>query len=319
MGDGGWVAEMSGNKFTAWASCGWKLVYINGKLSSLYTPDNRRFDWIRSGDKVTEIREGGTTKLTARWNNDSTVLQSLEFNGRTIKFIRGEKPRIQNIAGKNLIVAVDQSMVELTSASGVPLRDYSFQTDPNLNPIFKNGSRIITWDIKTRTIISDGQWKYSIQPGPDPLANAAIQRTNSKGENEFWHNDTQKGIETVQGVNGIRKTTTRFASGKFAGLTRNIKIGGDAFESIRELYSYNEDGKLLRKQFNDINGRPLGSFTLVESGISNPALPFDSTKKSASDIEIKAEIGNRHATYRLDPRTGILNIVWNDSEPITKN
>ena len=38
------AAELKGNIFTAWASCGWKLVFANGKISSMVSPDNRRFD-----------------------------------------------------------------------------------------------------------------------------------------------------------------------------------------------------------------------------------------------------------------------------------
>ena len=98
LGDGGWAAELKGNRFAAWANCGWKLVYVNGKISSMVSPQNRSFDWVRSGDRVTEIREGGTAKLAVKWNDAGTEMTAIEADGRKVTFERKNKTRVQTVA-----------------------------------------------------------------------------------------------------------------------------------------------------------------------------------------------------------------------------
>jgi len=245
LGDGGWAAELKGNIFTAWASCGWKLIYANGKISSMVSPDNRRFDWVRSGDRVTEIREGGTTRLVVKWNG-ANELAAIEANGQEITFGRGDKPRIQNTAGQNVVAAIDRSLTCVAVVGGLE-KTYEFGVNDKLNPTFKTGDRLIVWNPATKLGLSDGGWSYQIMPDPEN-GYAAIGRKNANGQSEFWHKNRNKGIEIVEGLDGIRKITTTFVNGKLAGSIRKVVEERQGKSEIRLQNSFDEQGRLIASQ-----------------------------------------------------------------------
>jgi len=244
MGDGGWAAELKGNIFTAWASCGWKLVFANGKISSMVSPDNRRFDWVRSGDRVTEIREGGATRLTVKWN-EANEMSAIEANGQQIAFGRGDKPRIQNTAGQNVVAAIDRTLTQINLPGGIS-RAYAFGVDEKLNPTFKAGERLLAWNPATKLALSDSGWTYQITPDPDG-GYAAIGRGNSKGQKQYWFNNRAKGVEITQGLDGVRRTATSFVSGKLAGKLRKISETRDGLATDIYQASYDETGRLMRE------------------------------------------------------------------------
>jgi hypothetical protein len=244
LGDGGWAAELKGNIFTAWANCGWKLVFANGKISSMVSPDNRRFDWVRSGDRVTEIREGGTTRLSVKWN-EANEMAAIEANGQQISFGRGDKPRLQNTAGQNVVAAIDRTLTQISIPATGASKTYEFGVDEKLNPTFKAGERLLAWNPATRLALSDSGWTYQITPDPDG-GYAAINRKNAKGQSEFWHDNRNKGVTIVQGLDGVRKITTSFVNGKLAGKIRKVEQVRNGNTSLVYQNSFDASGNLIR-------------------------------------------------------------------------
>lgn len=244
LGDGGWVAELKGNTFTSWASCGWKLVHINGKIFSMTTPDNRTFSWVRSGDRVTEIREGGITRLKVNWNDAGTEMVSVEADGKQFAFEQHDKPRVQSVANQNVIAAIDRSLSRIVLPDKTA-KNYEFAVDQMLNPTFRVDSRLLTWSPESKRLISDGDWKYKITPSSDG-GYAIFERRNSLGISQFWHNDRNKGVETVRGSDGKTITSRVFPIGRLAGKLRKREvIRPDGVVELSLLNSYNEAGNLI--------------------------------------------------------------------------
>ncbi|MEI9896999.1 MAG: hypothetical protein WDN28_24855 [Chthoniobacter sp.] len=253
-GQGGWKAEINGEVITAWADCGWRLVYSKGKIISIGTPKGRNLDFVYSGKKVTEIREKGATKLTVEFDPVNGNARSLSFNGRQVTIDRAEKPRVEAVAGQNVIAGMDSSLHALSS-QGVELTEFQFSVNEKIQPQIKiigaNGrTRTMVWDPATKRVIADGAWIYNITPGEHSWDNAAIGRANPSGRSEYWFVDGSRGQEIVQGSDGVRTVTTRFITGVFAGKVRKIEQLKDGKTQIVATNNYDENGRLI-KEFKD--------------------------------------------------------------------
>jgi len=302
LGDGGWAAELKGNTFTAWASCGWKLIYVNGKITSMLSPDNRRFDWVRSGERVTEIREGGTTRLTVKWD-EANEMTGLEANGQQITFGRGDKPRIQNTAGQNVVAAIDRTLTQMAITGGAG-KTYEFGIDEKLNPTFKAGDRLLAWNPASKLVLSDSGWTYQITPDPDGRY-AAIARKNAQGQSEFWHNNQNKGVEITQGIDGVRKITTSFVIGKLAGNVRKIEEIKNGKPITTYQASYDQSGRLLREfldngVINDYTYKPSGE--VVKTRTLNDKILYTQTRDNYARTRSVVSADGRTLQYFYDDR-----------------
>lgn len=246
---GGWAAELKGDTITAWAECGWKLTFKNGRLASMQTPENRRLDFVQDGGRTVELREGGQTHLKVVTNPSTGSVTGLEFNNRHIGIELENRPLIQNIHGQNVVGSMAPSLYRLTGTSTGP-REYQFAFDDKFQPtleISKPAERLFTWNPATRQIVGDTGWAYTITPGKDVFANAAIERKDVQGGAEFWHYDRAQGIETEQTADGVKKVTTYFTSGLLAGKLRRVEETSGGKTSVLRDLSYNEKGQPIRE------------------------------------------------------------------------
>ena len=62
-----WAGEIKGDVITVSLECGAKLVFQQGRLARLQIK-GRTFEFIRNGNRVTEVREGGRPLATLREN-----------------------------------------------------------------------------------------------------------------------------------------------------------------------------------------------------------------------------------------------------------
>jgi YD repeat-containing protein len=140
---------------------------------------------------------------------------------------------------------LQKSLAKLTFHDGTT-KEYEFAVNDNLEPTVRiiGGSqeRLISWNPLAKQILKDGDWAYDIKPGEGLFANAAIGRTNEKGQREFWFYNGPKGEEIVHSFDGSSKITSWFTSGKLAGKLRQITSADS--ESFH--YSYDASGALLR-------------------------------------------------------------------------
>lgn len=243
-----WSAKITGSVITAQCACRdkrhAKLVYRQGRLVAMEAKEGS-FDFAYDGNVVAEIKEGGRVVLATQINRKTGDVAGLKLvKGRSILIEQGKRPQIQVVKGKPSVAGSIASLGGLTLADGsVQTFEYGVQAT---NEVLRLPDREIVWDAVTKTIKKDGEWTYSVTLARAAWNNAAIGRMNAKGQKEFQHNDLEKGIETVENVDGVRRITTRFMSGKLRGRVRKEEEIRDGVRKTLRDYAYDEKGQLMR-------------------------------------------------------------------------
>jgi antitoxin component YwqK of YwqJK toxin-antitoxin module len=243
-GQSGWKALINGDTITAWAPCGWKLVYNQGKLVSMTTSKGRELDLIYQSNRVLKMQENGVTVLQVETDPQNGEVSGLTFNGKTIGLEQANKPIIQVIGNKNVVGLMERSLSTVKFPDGTT-KNYSFGVDDRLNPTMKIQNRTISWDPESMEVLKDGVWTYKITPnGTD---DTAISRVNSHGVTEFRSIDTTRGQEITKKADDSFQTVTNwFVTGPLSGKIRSIAIEANGTTKIVKRYSYDEQGRTIR-------------------------------------------------------------------------
>ena len=261
-GSKGWKGEIKGNTITVHATCGWKLVFEKGLLTQMSTPNNRVVEIRRDREGVARDVVSGATQLlrVERDLEGEVVGLSLGSAGEMIKLEQTKRPIMETIAGRNVVGGQTKSIGMIEQADGTQ-KEYRYGVAEKLEPMMevltnRENSRKFTWDPETKRILSDGDWKYDIEPAAVVGHNAAMGRTNTKGQKEFWHYNQAKGEEIVQGIDGVKKKVSWFTSGIMSGKVRAIITEReDDLVKYIETRSYDETGRVLRHRL--IRASPL--------------------------------------------------------------
>jgi YD repeat-containing protein len=256
-GQGNWMAEIKGNTISAWADCGWRLDYVKGKIVAITTPKNRKLEFDYNGNAVVAVRENGVTRLAVETDAAGNP-SALVFNGKRLEIAQGEKPRVQVIAGQNVVGGMDRSLKKLAGSQG-PSDHFEFAVNPKLQPTLKITSnagteRLITWDPATKLITADGVWTYEVIQTKSSHQCSAIAREGTEGR-QFWHQQNDIGKETETLLNGTTRVTWRFVGqSSLAGRIRKIEETSGVppnRESRTSKWIYDERGQLLSIRHSD--------------------------------------------------------------------
>lgn len=244
-GGGGWLAEIKDDQIILSANCGWRLIYTKGKISSIVTPKNRILNFIYGAGQVSRIEERGKTILEVMVDPKSGQSMGISYGGQKLTFEWGDKPKVQNIGGQNVVAGIEQSLVKIKDIGGAT-RSYAYAVNEKLQPTLKIEDRIISWDPASYLILKDGEWSYQITPNTSPLENAIFKRTDARGRREMWEWDAAKGREVTQSLDGTLKTKTWFLSGITRGKVRSLDTIKPNSQAQSFKYSYDELGRLIR-------------------------------------------------------------------------
>lgn len=227
-GQGGWKAQMEGNTFTAWAACGWKLVFVNGQIESMTTASNRRLDFVRRGG-LTEIREKGVAKFTAaRGSSECTF----SFGKERIKCGMGEIP------------GIGFEMLSFTQADGSS-EDFQYAIDAGGVCTLKSTSgRQYSWEPISGKIVSDQNWRYKIDVQTTPFRIGTIERTNAEGGYDYWHVDERKGLDISQRADGTKFIKQLFTRGERRGFVQSVREEKNGVSTLTYEVNYDEGGQL---------------------------------------------------------------------------
>jgi len=251
----GWKGEIGSSTIKVWAPCGWSLTYTLGRLTEMGTPKGKRILVKRDlSGQVEDVTMDGRVLIKVVKALGGKV-EGLEVEGQKLAIAMGEKPRVQNLAGKNVIAGKDMSLASISTgeASPMPFRVFEYGVDTGIQPTMtakRDGQeeRKIVWNSGNNIISKDGEWTYEINPGAGPFDNAAIGRKNAKNQSEFWHHDGAKGQEIVQGIDGGKKVTSWFTSGILSGKPRSVvAIKGDGTTTMLVKRSYDQGGRIKRE------------------------------------------------------------------------
>jgi hypothetical protein len=252
-GNAGWKGVIKDDTITAWAPCGDKIIFKTGRIASMKIKEDLYSYNYRDG-RVASVEKNGKSVLEIKRNEMTGEVTGLALPGtwETIGLdVTAERPVVESIGGKNVVSRVEKTLGEVTPASGGGKVAFEQTVNGELNPTIKLGDQLIAWNPATKKIAKDGELTYDIKPGAGPFDNAAIGRNNAKSQSEFWHRDNAKGEEIVHGIDGSKKVTTWFTSGKLAGRLRAVTLLSHDGATQIERNFYNEEGQILRQQTKD--------------------------------------------------------------------
>lgn len=248
---GFWKGEITnGDTIKLWASCGWSLTYVKGKITAIGTPKGKTLTIGREDSGVAKDLTYDSKVLVKVEKRFNGVVTGLQVGEKHLAIEHVERPRIQSIEGKNLVAGKSLSLGKVSS-DGIALKSFEYGLTDKLEPKLTatdqgKTPREITWDPATKYIMTDGGWTYEIKPSEKKGLNASIGRKNKSNQEELWFKDSAKGEETVQGADGIKKVRTWFTSGRLAGKTREIKEIELGVTRTVLKNSYDENGRILR-------------------------------------------------------------------------
>jgi hypothetical protein len=249
-GQGGWKAAIDGNTITAWASCGWKMVFNQGKISSLTTSKRHRLDYVYSQGRVSEIQQHSRPVLQVVTASASNEVSAILIGDKRIGVELGDKPRVQSANGQSVIAGIEQTLCGIRLADGTE-KAYEFAVTQSIHPTLKvcgASERIFEWHPQSFLAVADSaqghKWQYEIKPGANLFANAEIARKDYSGRTEYWYRDSSK--EVTRSLDGRTTTKSWFSSGALLGKCRLIEEEFNGKRSIKYQAFYNEEGQLVR-------------------------------------------------------------------------
>jgi len=256
QGEGDWKGDIKGNTITVWASCGWKMVFVQGKITSITTPQGDLISYKYSNGLVTDLSESGREILSVSRDPEGELVK-LKYGKNTVCAELGEKPEVETIDGQRVVGKISRSLHRITLSDGSTI-NYDFVVDERKFPTLEiTGAvqRNFTWNPADGHILRDGIWTYDIRGGEQFLENSNIERTNSQGQNESWFLDVSNGREIFKDIDGTTVLKTWFTSGFLANKIRSIESKkGDAVTYVYKP-RYDDAGRLI-----SINGTE----TLIE-------------------------------------------------------
>jgi hypothetical protein len=254
-GGGGWKGQLSPDHATLWADCGWRIDLHKGKIVQLKTPHGQAISYNYTNGRISSVMCGVKTLIALDPADGIDHTLGITIDGKNYSIAKTDQPRVQHVAGVNVIAGNDESFNKLTG-TGKQTRIFTYSVDDQTRPAMtmittSSQETAVSWNPETRWITRYGEWQYNIKTEINSFANAAIERTNSKGQNEYWFYDAANGQETTQGVNKVRIIKKWFTSGATAGKLREIENVVDGKTTLLRHIIYDETGKVVRDTFKD--------------------------------------------------------------------
>lgn len=302
-GNRGWLGEFKGNTFTAWAPCGWKIQWRDGKIQTIWTDKGRRIDYAYNGAMCTGVSESGRERVKVEQNPSTGAVEGLVLSkdAKSGAFDRiavrlGNKPEVEIVAGHPLVGKMSRSL-DAARWPGGREHQYHFETDEAGLPMLEltdaqDSRRTLTWRPDSRLIARDGHWLYDIIAADPPiLTNSGICRTNlTTGRVEFWCRDRSRGLEIVE-REGVRTTREWFTTGPAAGKIRSIINRENGKTELVRKVTFDRNGETRSVETGDgtktfdYRGESRVPDSVSYVSIISPADNWRAKKTEADDIE----------------------------------
>jgi hypothetical protein len=256
---------------------------------------------------VVDVREGTTVKLSVQYDSAGTA-QAISFNGTKVLIELERRPRVQTIAGRNVIGGFDPSLGGLEGPQEGATARFAYSINERTQPTLtitgtSFGEQTYTWNPGTRSIISDQTWSYQIIAATSRIRNAVITRIDGKGRREVWDDSGDGSRVESQLADGTRVVATRFVSGVMYGKTRSIEWTAVTGESKKTSFIYDENGELLRTRSTSSAGPNAGQGSAESIQEITSAGQLFSTHGGASTFSVAGQKFRYHPdtqTYTID-------------------
>jgi YD repeat-containing protein len=243
---GGWKGLVGSKEIILWAECGWKLIYRNGQLKRLETPQN---------EIISVEYQNGIPHALSVDGREILALEKEEPDQYRIDTARGSSlfqmaqgPVFSMVEGKVLVASVEPILGQISSMSGKTSFIYDLSTQGN--PIFKYSKKEATasleWDFATSRLKTDGTFEYRVNAG-ERDAPLTVVRKNKQGVEESIFADRGRGIAR-RVKNGLLIESHSFVGGVMKGKerTRTVSSADNAKILFTDTFVYDEKGVRLR-------------------------------------------------------------------------
>ena len=251
-GSGGMLAEIQGSTITVNSTCGsgWKMVFTQGKLTSLSKGKHTLSIERDALGRGVAIRDGITPVMRLEQDQATGLAKSIQIGSQKYQLGYDGKPRVETVQGQNMVGGVEPSLHQITFPDGKK-ETYDFAVTEKMLPDLKitdveGKERVITWGVDGR-MLQDGEWSYQITSPSNMKVNAAIERTNPLKQKEYWFKDDLSGKETTVALDGTKTERSWFTSGAAHGKTRKVVQVVGEVKKVMEQYFYDEKGNMIRK------------------------------------------------------------------------
>lgn len=243
-GQGGWKALIKGNTVEAFTECGDDYMkFSSGKLIELHTKGTK-LDYLYENDRVVSIKEGSKVILKVVRNDDFQQITLPKLN----KEITWRMAPLQNVKDPlELIMLGEQKFVSsVTNATG-EMTSYDYNFEQNTFGLNLSSGEQFLCDRRTGIIQKDNEWTYKIST-KEGFNNSEIERTNAKGQSEYWYDNTAIGKLITKSKDGTQTITHSFVNGPANGrLRKKVIIGKKGLEKTVLSRMYGADGSLIRE------------------------------------------------------------------------
>lgn len=252
-GAGDWKGQISKDKdkITVWATCGWRMDFVKGKITQIKTQRDKTLLYNYTKGRLASITCDGKTLVSIDPVEKPEGKLTILIEGRRYTLEKSKRPSIRR-EKDSYLVSGNTPCFHQWSGEKDSSRTFSYGVNDKSTPsmtITETGKpeTIINWHPETQRITRYGEWQYEVKPSGSSLGNAQIGRTNPQGLTEYWFHDQAKGKEIVRGGNGVTQIMTWFTSGAAAGSVRSKEVQQEGVTNITK-YAYDENGGMRRKQ-----------------------------------------------------------------------
>lgn len=242
VGDYGWTGEIQENNITVWATCGWTIKFTNGKISTLTTAANEKLYFQYENGIFFQLHQDSNPILT--YKKDKKQGLFLTKTDR-IEISSADEPIVSSVNGTKVVSSIGEGVSQITDENKKTFY-FRYGIDSNRNPTIEIRDKVISWDPKTKLVLSTGNDMFNIIPSNTPRVTALITKSYANGLHEKWQRNDQKGIEFRMEKDGNERYEHVYMSGVLAGKIRLVEEKSQQ-GNRKSRFVYNEEGLLLRR------------------------------------------------------------------------
>ena len=249
-----WTGYLRGDDFTVSREDGWKVSYQNGRLSSVVSDGDGKFNWVYDATGGGSVEHDGKSIIATEPGAAGRIV-GFTFDGKSYKVEFGKRPIEEMVARQPVLKELVPALTKLGLPDGTAQVFEFGLTDqrlPKLKTRNVDGTEAeYTWEVATGHLAEEksieGEWTYEVGEKTTPFGLPPIVRKDSDGRTEKLSVDLQSGTYNATQADGSTLVTHVIKTpGPLYGKVTKVEKVLDQITSLVYRASYDQTGRLLR-------------------------------------------------------------------------